>query len=506
MKTGLTPEDALACYAARKLARPVRWRGERSEEFLGAHMGRDQRFKASLALDGEGRILALRMEMLGNIGALPVGSSFIIPLALGPKVQTTVYRVPAVHYRVKAVLTHTMATGAYRGAGRPEANFLMERLVEKAAREMRIDPVALRKRNLIGPAEFPYRTHLGDTYDSGHFARILDQALAAADWNGFEARRAESRGRGLLRGRGLSVYREWTGAIPTETVDLQVDADGTVTVFSGTQAMGQGLETSYTQLVVEQLGVPAEKIRIVQGDTDRANGVGSVGSRSAFVGGSALVAAGRRIIARGSELAAEALEAAQADLEFRDGSFRIAGTDRTVALGGLAARQPDRLIRVSATQTPSTPSWPNGAQVCEVEVDPETGEVRLARIASCDDIGRVINHAIVEGQIHGGIAQGAGQALWERAAYDPQSGQLLSGSLMDYCVPRADQFPPMQAAFDESVPCRTNLLGVKGCGELGTIGSAPAVVHAVLDALGVAHLEMPLTPEKVWRALHGRAG
>jgi carbon-monoxide dehydrogenase large subunit len=507
MKTGLTPEDALVCHAARKLGRPVRWRGERSEEFLGAHMGRDQHFTASLALDREGRILALRMEMLGNIGALPVGSSAIIPLVLGPKVQTTVYRVPAVHYRVQAVLTHTMATGAYRGAGRPEANFLMERLVEKAAREMKLDPVELRRRNLIAPHEFPWRTHLGDTYDSGNFARVLDQALAAADWNGFEARRAESQRRGLLRGRGLSVYLEWTGAIPTETVDIQVDADGTVTVFSGTQAMGQGLETSYTQLVVEQLGVPVEKIRIVQGDTDRANGVGSVGSRSAFVGGSAVVAAGRRLILRGTELATEVLEAAPGDIEFRDGRWHIAGTDRSVSLSDIAGRQPQKVIRVSATETPSTPSWPNGAQVCEVEVDPDTGEVRLARITSCDDIGRIINHAIVEGQIHGGVAQGAGQALYEQAVYDAQSGQLLSGSMMDYCVPRADQFPPMQATFDESVPCRTNLLGVKGCGELGTIGAAPAVVHAVLDALsdkGVLHLEMPLTPEKVWRALHGR--
>ena len=507
MKTGLTPEDALVCHAARRLGRPVRWRGERSEEFLGAHMGRDQYFTAALALDRNGRILALRMEMLGNIGAVPVGSSFIIPLALGPKVQTTVYRVPTVHYRVKAVLTHTMATGAYRGAGRPEANFLMERLVEKAAREMKIDPVELRRRNLIRADDFPWRTHLGDTYDSGNFAHMLQQALAAVDWEGFEARRAESRRRGLLRGRGASVYLEWTGAIPTETVDIQIDADGTVTVFSGTQAMGQGLETSYAQLITEILQIEAKAIRIIQGDTDRANGVGSVGSRSAFVGGSALVAAGRRMLARGMELAAEALEAARGDIEFSEGRFYIAGTDRSVGLAELASRQPERVIRVSATETPSGPSWPNGAQVCEVEVDPDTGEVRLARIASCDDIGRVINHAIVEGQIHGGIAQGAGQALWEQAAYDPQSGQLLSGSLMDYGVPRADQFPPMRAMFDETVPCRTNLLGVKGCGELGTIGAAPAVVHAVLDALaekGVLHLDMPLTPEKVWRALHGR--
>jgi carbon-monoxide dehydrogenase large subunit len=504
MKTGLTPEDALVCYAARKLGRPVRWRGERSEEFLAAHMGRDQHVRASLALDREGRILALRTDALANIGAVPVGSSVIIPLQLTPKVQTTVYRVPVVHYRVQAVLTHTMATGAYRGAGRPEANFLMERLMEKAAREMSLDPVELRRRNFIGPNELPHRTHLGDVYDSGDFGRMLEQALAAADARGFEDRRNDSKARGKLRGRGVSAYLEWTGAIPTETVDIEMAADGTLTVFSGTQAMGQGLETSYSQLVNELLGIDVEHIRIVQGDTDRATGVGSVGSRSAFVGGSALVAAGRKMIARGRELAAEVLEAAASDIEFRDGRFYIAGTDRSIALAEIAKGQEKKIIRVSATETPSTPSWPNGAQVVEVEIDPETGETTLARIASCDDIGRIINLPIVEGQVHGGIAQGAGQALFEAALYDPDSGQLLSGSLMDYCVPRADQFPPMHATFDESVPCRTNLLGVKGCGELGTIGAAPAVVHAVLDALhdrGVPHLEMPLTPEKIWRAL-----
>jgi aerobic carbon-monoxide dehydrogenase large subunit len=445
--------------------------------------------------------------MLGNIGAVPVGSSAIIPLSLGPKVQTTVYQVPAVHYRVKAVLTHTMATGAYRGAGRPEANFLMERLIEKAAREMQIDAVELRRRNFIKAADFPYRTHLGDTYDSGNFSAVVDKLLAFADWGGYAARREESRKRGKLRGRGISVYLEWTGAIPTETVDIEVDADGVVSVFSGTQAMGQGLETTYAQLVTEQLGIAIHKIRIVQGDTDRANGVGSVGSRSAFVGGSAVVAAGRKMVFQCRQLAAQALEAAAADIEYRDGRVGIAGTDRSIALAELAARQPERVIRVSATETPSTPSWPNGAQACEVEIDPQTGEVVLASLASCDDIGRIINRMIVEGQIQGGMAQGVGQALYEQAVYDADNGQLLTGSLMDYCAPRADQFPPLRTSFDETVPCKTNLLGVKGCGELGTIGAAPAVVHAVLDALherGVLHLEMPLTPEKIWRALGNR--
>jgi carbon-monoxide dehydrogenase large subunit len=289
-------------------------------------------------------------------------------------------------------------------------------------------------------------------------------------------------------------------------VDIQVDADGTVSVYTGTQAMGQGLETTYTQLITEVLQIPAQSVRVIQGDTDAATGVGSVGSRSAFVGGSAAVAAGRRAIVRGKELAADALESSAADIEYRDGRFAIAGTDRSLALAEVAARAPERRIRVSATETPSTPSWPNGAQVCEVEIDPETGEIEVASITSVDDIGRIINHMIVEGQVHGGIAQGLGQALFEHAVYDPASGQLLTGSLMDYCVPRADQLPAMKSSFDESVPCKTNLLGVKGCGEIGTIGAVPAAVHAVLDALAgheVSHLEMPFTPERIWRALQG---
>jgi carbon-monoxide dehydrogenase large subunit len=504
MKTGLTPEDVLVCHAARVLARPVKWRAERSEEFLAAHMARDQHYKAALALDQDGKILALRMEMLANIGAVPVGSSAMIPLAMVAKVVTSVYRVPVVDYRCKAVLTNTMATGAYRGAGRPEGNYLMERLLEKAARELKIERDELRRRNLLRPEELPRKTHVGEIYDTGDFPRMLEQVLSAADWKGFPMRREESQRRGKLRGRGLSLYLEWTGALPTETVDIQVSAEGRVTVFSGTQAMGQGLETSYTQLVTELLGIPVDRIDIVQGDTDRATGVGSVGSRSAFVGGSAVVAAGHKVVARGKELAAEALEAAAADIEYRNGRFSIAGTDRSIGLAELAGRQKEKVIRVSATETPSTPSWPNGAQACEVEIDPETGEVALLSMVSRDDIGRIINHAIVEGQIHGGIAQGVGQALFERTVYDQGSGQLLTGSLMDYCAPRADQLPAFHAGFDESLPCKTNLLGVKGCGEIGTIGAVPAVVHAVLDALhghGIVHLEMPLTSEKLWQAL-----
>lgn len=508
MKTGLYPEDAVACHAARKLGRPVKWRAERGEEFLAAHAGRDQTFKASLAFDAGGRILAMKMEMLANFGAVPVGSTAMIPLVMGPKVQTSVYHVPVVDYHVRGVLTNTMASGAYRGAGRPEANYLMERLIDQAGREMQLDPLEIRRRNLIAPADFPYRTHLGEVYDAGEFARILERAVVESDWHGYAARAEDSKRRGKLRGRGLAVYIEWTGALPTETVDIRIDADGAIKVYSGTMAMGQGLETSYMQLITEVLQIPATSIQIVQGDTDLANGVGSVGSRSAFVGGSAVVAAGRKVIVRGRELAAEALESAVTDIEFRAGRFGIAGTDRSVGLAQLAALQPQKHIRVSATETPSSPSWPNGTQVAEIEVDPDTGVVEVVRITSVDDIGRIINHMIVAGQVQGGIAQGIGQALFEQTVYD-ESGQLLTGSLMDYSVPRADNLPGMHNVFDESVPCTTNLLGVKGCGEIGTIGAVPAVINAVLDALaghGVKHIEMPVTPEKVWRLLNSGGG
>lgn len=508
MKAGLANEDAVLCWATRNLGRPVKWRADRGEEFLAAHMGRDQHYEAELALDKSGMILGLRVRVTANFGAMPVGTTAMIPLLLGPKVQTTVYHVPAVHFQVCGVLTNTMATGAYRGAGRPEANYMMERLIEQAAREMKLDPVEIRRRNFIASSALPYRTHLGDTYDSGEFSLVLDRVLDASDWRDFPQRKANSQQRGRLRGRGLSVYLEWTGAIPTETVDIEVAADGMVTVFSGTMAMGQGLETSYTQLVTEILGMPPEKINIVQGDTDRANGIGSVGSRSAFVGGSAVVSAGRAMIARGREFAAGALEAAAQDIEYNNGRFAIAGTDRAIDFASLAARQPEGRICVSVTETPSGPSWPNGAQVCEVEIDPDTGMVEVVTMTSVDDIGRIINHMIVEGQIHGGIAQGIGQALYESVVYDFNSGQLLTGSLMDYGVPRADQMPSLNCGFEESAPCKTNLLGVKGAGELGTIGAVPSVVHAVLDALaerGVKHIEMPCTPERVWRALQAGA-
>lgn len=505
MKTGLAQEDVLVCHAARKLGRPVRWRAERSEDFLGAHMGRDQHFKAQLALDSDGTFLALRMQSLANVGAPTVGSSLFIPLLVGPRVQTSLYQIPAIDFHIRAVLTNTVATGAYRGAGRPEANYLMERLVQKAAAQTGMDAIELRRRNFIPSGAFPYRTPAGQVYDSGEFEKILNQVLEKADWAGYPARRQESLSRGRLRGRGLACYIEWTGAVPTETITIRVEAEGRVSVFTGTQAMGQGTETSFAQLAAEQLQIEIAQVRIVQGDTDQATGQGSVGSRSAFVGGTALVSAGRQVLAEGKILAAQALEAAVDDVEYARGRFHVAGTDRSLGLFELARRQDDGALKVVATETTGGASWPNGAQVCEVEIDPDTGAVTVARHTSVDDIGRIINHMIVTGQVHGGIAQGVGQALMEHAVYDPESGQLLTGSYADYVMPRADDLVSMDVGFDESVPCRTNLLGVKGVGEIGTIGAVPATVHAVLDALGdsgIQHLEMPLSPERIWRAIN----
>ncbi len=505
MKTGLAQEDVLVCHAARKLGRPVRWRAERSEDFLGAHMGRDQHFKAQLALDSGGKFLALRMQSLANVGAPTVGSSLFIPLLIGPRVQTSLYQMPAIDFHIRAVLTNTVATGAYRGAGRPEANYLMERLVQKAAAQTGMDAIELRRRNFIPPGSFPYRTPAGQVYDSGEFEKILNQVLEKADWAGYPARKQESLSRGRLRGRGLACYIEWTGAVPTETITIKVEAKGRVSVYTGTQAMGQGTETSFAQLAAELLQIDISQVRIVQGDTDQATGQGSVGSRSAFVGGTALVSAGRQVLAEGKKLAAQALEAASEDVEYAGGRFNVAGTDRSLGLFDLARKQEDEAFMVAATETTGGASWPNGAQVCEVEIDPDTGAVTVARHTSVDDIGRIINRMIVIGQVHGGIAQGVGQALMEQAVYEPESGQLLTGSYADYVMPRADDLGSMDAGFDESVPCRTNLLGVKGVGEIGTIGAVPATVHAVLDALagsGVQHLEMPLNSERIWRAIN----
>jgi carbon-monoxide dehydrogenase large subunit len=504
MKTQLYPEDIVCVWAARKLGKPVHWRASRSEEFLAGNHGRDQTNRAEIALDGEGKILGLRIEIVGNIGAHASGPGAIIVVAVGPKVITGVYHVPALDLRGTAVLTNTNVVGAYRGAGRPEAIYLIERLMDQAAHELKMDPAELRRRNLIQPSQMPYTTPMGEKFDSGNFPHMLDRILKHTDWKGYDARKKESEKRGRLRGRAISTFLEWTGVVHEENVELHVEADGRVRIFTAMQAMGQGIETSYIQIVSETLGIDAEKIEIVQGDSDIAQGIGSMGSRSLYIGGSAMLTASNETVEKGKQLAGEALEASASDIVYKDGRFSVAGTDLAVGLFDLAAKQAERRIVIKTLQKVGGPSWPNSCHVCEVEVDPETGVTRIVRYTTVDDVGRVINPLIVAGQVHGGIAQAVGQALMENAQYDPESGQLVTGSLLDYCLPRADDLPSFDTHTDETTPCKINPLGAKGVGELGTVGGTPTVINALLDALrplGVKHIEMPATSERVWRAI-----
>ncbi len=509
MKTSPYPEDIVCAYAAWKLQRAVRWQAERAEDFLAAGHGRDIVSHAELALDARGRALALRVRSLANVGAYATATGVVIQLMIGPWVSTSIYDIPLVDLHEIAVLTNAAPTSAYRGAGRPEAIYIIERLFDAAARELRLDPAELRRRNMIRPEQMPYTNPLGQTYDSGRFEQILEQGLALADWDGFDARQAESAERGCLRGRGLATFLEWTGGnVFEERVGVEVGADGFIEIHSATQAMGQGIATSYAQLAVDVFGVPIERIRVMQGDTDRSQGFGSAGSRSLFTGGSAVQVASRRTVEHGKALAAEALEVAAADIEYEAGRYRVVGTDLAIELFELAARQPAARITIDSTSSVGGPTWPNGCHVCEVEIDPATGHVRLVSYASVNDIGRIVSPTIVEGQIQGGALQGIGQALLEQVVYDRESGQLLSGSFMDYAIPRADAAPAFRTAFDTSIPCLTNPLGVKGVGELGTIGATPASVNAVVDALARAGLgrdaervQMPLTNEQMWRAL-----
>jgi aerobic carbon-monoxide dehydrogenase large subunit len=510
MKTGTYPEDVAVAYAARALRRPVKWRAERSEELLAATHGRDVRTRAELALDADGRALALRVRSLANVGAYPTAVGIAIQLLIGPWVSTSIYDIGAIDLELRAVLTNTGTVSAYRGAGRPEAIYVIERLMDAAARELGLDPAELRRRNMIRPEQMPYRNAMGQTYDCGRFEAVLDRALALADWGGFEARRAGSARRGRLRGRGIATFLEWTGGnVFEERVLVTVSGDGSIEIVSATQAMGQGLATTYAQLAVDVFGVPIDRIRVVQGDTERANGFGSAGSRSLFTGGSAVRVASERTVEMGRELAGAELEAAAADIEYAAGSFRVAGTDRRLGLFELAARQRSRRIAVDSTSSVSGPTWPNGCHVCEVEVDPSTGEVKVISYASVNDVGRAIHPVIVVGQLEGGAVQGIGQALCEGFLYEPESGQPLTASLLSYALPRADLVPRFATELDESTPTRTNPLGAKGVGELGTIGATPAVVNAVIDALARSGLgrraervQMPLDPERVWRALN----
>jgi carbon-monoxide dehydrogenase large subunit len=504
MKSVLYPEDAVCAWAARNFGRPVFWRASRSEEFLSANHGRDQHNEGELALDAEGKVLGLRVRIVGNVGAYGSGPGTIIVVAIGPKVITGVYHIPTLDLRSEAVTTNTNLVGAYRGAGRPEAIFLIERLMDQAAADMKLDPAELRRRNFIQPEQMPYTTPMGEQFDSGNFPHMLARTLYLSDWKQYGQRRAQSQARGKLRGRAISTFLEWTGVVHEETVSMQVQADGRVFVFTAMQAMGQGIESSYVQIVSEAMDVEADKVVVIQGDSDVAEGIGSVGSRSLYIGGSAMVSVSKDTLAKARDLAADALEASPADLEYRDARFTIAGTDRTIGLAELAARQPEKHIAMTTKQTVGGPSWPNSCHVCEIEIDPETGEVSIVSYTTLDDVGRVVNPMIVAGQVHGGIAQAVGQALMERVHYDPASGQLFTGSLMDYSVPRADNFPRIDQHCDESTPCKINPLGAKGVGELGTVGGTPTVVNAVLDALrplGIQHLEMPLTSERIWQAL-----
>ena len=511
MKTGLYPEDVAVAHAALQLQRPVSWRAERLEEFLASTHGRDVLTHAELALDADGRALALRVRSLANVGAYATTAGLAIQLLIGPWVSTSIYDLETIDLHYTGVMTHTAPTGAYRGAGRPEAIYVMERLMDAAARQLGMDPAELRRRNMIRPEQMPYRNPMGQTYDSGQFARILDQGLALADWHGFAARRAESQARGRLRGRGIATFLEWTGGNALEErVVVDVTADGYIELTSATQAMGQGIATSYAQLAVDVFGVPIDRIRVLQGDTDRANGFGSAGSRSLFTGGSAVRVASERTVDTARQLAAEALEAPAGDIEYHEGRLSVAGTDLGIGLFELAGRQPTQCITVDVTNAVSAPSWPNGCHLCEVEIDPATGQVAIVAYASVNDIGRVVSPAIVRGQIEGGAVQGIGQALLEQVVYDPGSGQLLTASFLDYAMPHADGFVGFKTQFDTSIPCLTNPLGVKGVGELGTIGATPAVVNAVIDALDAAgqgaaaeRIQMPVTAERVWRALAG---
>ncbi|MCW5729392.1 MAG: xanthine dehydrogenase family protein molybdopterin-binding subunit [Alphaproteobacteria bacterium] len=516
MKIYLYPEQVLACYAARKIGRPVKWTSERGDAFLSDTQGRDNLTRGELALDDQGRFLALRVSTLANLGGYVSTFAPFIPTVAGTRVLSVQYRIPIIHAAVKGVLTNTVPVDAYRGAGRPEANYLVERLIEVAARRLGISAIELRRRNFIPADAFPYQTPTGLKYDSGAFAENLDRALKAADHSGLAARKAAAKARGRLRGLGIACYLEATAGPTEERAEIRFGEDGLVHVLVGTQSNGQGHETGYTQLISHQLGVPIERIVIHQGDSDLIRtGGGTGGARSLYAEGGAILGASEQVIEKGRVMAGHLLEAAPVDIEFGSGQFRIAGTDRKIGILDVAAAARDPARRPkdldggldSDAKITAQGTFPNGCHIAEVEIDPETGRVAVVAYHVVDDMGRVINPLIVEGQVHGGIGQGIGQALLERTLYDAESGQLLTGSFMDYTLPRADDLPDIDFQLNE-VPCRTNPLGVKGAGEAGSVGAPQAVINAICDALaplGIEHIDMPATPEKVWRAIQEKA-
>ncbi|WP_342639970.1 xanthine dehydrogenase family protein molybdopterin-binding subunit [Rhodoligotrophos ferricapiens] len=524
-KIPVYPEEVCLCWAASRVGGPVRWTSDRTEAFLTDVHGRDHQTIAELAIDSEGRFIGLRVKTLANVGAhLSLGGSAIPTFYYAP-LLSGVYRLPAIYCNVQLVFTNTCRIDAYRGAGRPEATYVLERLVDQAAHELGIDRVELRRRNLIGRESFPYATPLGLTYDSGDHEATLDLALKACDWNGFAQRRAEAASRGMLRGIGLSTYVEIAGGIPSavagqlgarggrsEVAQVRVNPGGSVTVFSGVHSHGQAHETTFAQIVSERLGVPFEAVRVVQGDTDRIPfGRGTAASRSLVIGGSAILKALDKIELKARKIAAHMMEASVEDVRFADGAFRIVGTNRSVTFKEVAAAAyhlrdyPQELepgLDETGAYDPENWTFPGGCHVCEVEIDPETGKLTIIQIVAVDDIGHIINPMVVEGQIHGGLAQGFGQAVTEQCVFD-DAGQLLTASLQDYALPRADDLPSF-TVMTHATPCEHNPLKAKGCAEVGTVGLPPAIVNAALDALrpiGVSAIEMPLSPMRIWAAI-----
>ncbi len=504
------PEYVALAWAARRLGRPVKWASSRSEGFVTDAQSRDHRLTGELALDEDGRITGLRVHSIQNLGAyVATGMPMSIILNM-ERMVSGVYAIPAIHLRLEGAFTNTVPINVYRGVGRLECVYTVERLIERGARETGRDPAALRRANMV--RAFPYRTATGAVYDSGDYVARLDEAIEHADVEGFAARRAESAKRGKLRGLGLGPYVEGTGGVPQEFAEVRVLPTGVVEVPMGSQSQGQGHETVFAQVVAERLGVPFETVSIVQGDTDRvARGVGTFASRSMVRGGSAAVEASDALVAKGTSMAAHLLEAAAADIEYRDGAFRVVGTDRSIGLFEVARAATGGKLPAVLGTTLGAATWhenpafafANGCEVCELEIDPETGAVTILAWTMVDDSGRSVNPMIVHGQQHGAVAQGMGQALTERCVYDEASGQLLSGSFLDYAIPRADELPSLSVT-SRDVPSSTNPLGVKGAGEGGTVGAPGAVIHAILDALaplGVTHIDMPATPERVWQAI-----
>jgi aerobic carbon-monoxide dehydrogenase large subunit len=506
------PEFALVAWAARRVGRPVKWTCERQEAFLCDYQARDLAVTAELALDARGNFLAMRGSNISNVGAYPIAFG---PLVKGVEIMSSIYHMPAVHFRARAAMTNTIPTRPYRSAGRPEVIFVMERLIDLAARQCGFDRLELRRRNLVPETAMPYRNPFGMVYDSGEYHNVMERVLTLADWAGFAARRAEARRRGRYRGIGVANYVDTATGTPRERAEMAVLPEGVVEIVLGTVSNGQGHETSFAQLVTEWLGVPLDSVRLVTGDTDRVSvGGGSHSGRALRLASIVMLNASRDIIAKGLRIASHVLEAAATDLEFVDGRFAVKGTDRSLGLFEAAAEAlrrndlPDELrgkLRAESDETVNLAAFPYGCHVCEVEIDPETGVVELARYTAVDDVGRAVNPMIVHGQIHGGIVQGVGQALSEQCVYDRETGQLLTGSLMDYALPHADTLPFFATELSE-VPTPTHPLGIRPAGEGGTTPALGVVVNAIVDALaefGVTHIEMPATSERVWRAVHG---